>query len=411
MKIRHYFIGYTAVMLLIFLYMLHSFSAQSEQSRDMVYYNEQQILIEEAIENGDNEVDVEKEYGCEILLRSDEKYEVKLQKALQKEALVLDYFKDDDFSGKIIWNEKESQYEEMKKDVQKTSVLILGLVFLAGYFLLALIHFRMLRPFQKLQKFSQQIAKGNLDIPLEMERGNYFGTFTESFDIMREELKRARESEYQANQSKKELMAELSHDIKTPIATIQATCEVMQMKEKNEDTLEKVKLIDGKAKMIHKLVNNLFHATLEELTVLKVEPVEESSLCIEEMFLEVKSYGELTVTGKIPECLVYMDKLRLQQVIDNCLNNSWKYAGTPIEVEYKEVENGIQIRIKDQGAGVDEEELPLILEKFYRGKKAKGKEGSGLGLYLAKLFMEKMQGDLEYYNEDGFVVQLFLKKV
>lgn len=411
MKIRHYFIGYTAVMLLIFLYMLHSFSAQSEQSRDMVYYNEQRILVEEAMEKGTEENVIENEYGCEILLRSDEKYEVKLQKALQKEALVLDYFKDDDFSGKIIWNEKESQYEEMKKDVQKTSVLILGLVFLAGYFLLALIHFRMLRPFQKLQKFSQQVAKGNLDIPLEMERGNYFGTFTESFDIMREELKRARESEYQANQSKKELMAELSHDIKTPIATIQATCEVMQMKEKNEDTLEKVKLIDGKAKMIHKLVNNLFHATLEELTVLKVEPVEESSFCIEEMFLEVKSYGELTVTGKIPECLVYMDKLRLQQVIDNCLNNSWKYAGTPIEVEYKEVENGIQIQIKDQGAGVDEEELPLILEKFYRGKKAKGKEGSGLGLYLAKLFMEKMQGDLEYYNEDGFVVQLFLKKV
>ena len=411
MKIRHYFIGYTAVMLLIFLYMIHSFSERSEKSRDMVYYNEQRILVEEALGNGQKEKDIEKEYDCEILFLSDERYEIKLQQALQKEALILDYFKDDVFGGKIIWNEKESQYEEMEKDVQKMSVLILGLVFLAGYFLLALIHFRVLRPFQKLQNFSQQVAKGNLDLPLEMERSNYFGTFTESFDIMREELKRARESEYQANQSKKELMAELSHDIKTPIATIQATCEVIQLKEKNVDTLEKVKLIDNKAKMIHKLVNNLFHATLEELTVLKVEPVEESSLCIEEMFSEAKSYGEMTLTGTLPECLVYMDKLRLQQVIDNCLNNSWKYAGTPIEVNFLEVDNGIQIRIKDQGLGVESEELPLIMEKFYRGKNAKGKEGSGLGLYLAKLFMEKMQGDLEYYNEDGFVVQLFLRKV
>ena len=110
MKIRHYFIGYTVVMLFIFLYMIHSFFNQAEQSRDMVYYNEQQILIEEAIEKGEDEADIEKEYRCEILLLSDEKYEMKMQQALQKEALILDYFKDDVFSGKIIWNEKESQY-------------------------------------------------------------------------------------------------------------------------------------------------------------------------------------------------------------------------------------------------------------------------------------------------------------
>ena len=228
---------------------------------------------------------------------------------------------------------------------------------------------------------------------------------------MREELKRARESEYQANQSKKELMAELSHDIKTPIATIQATCEVIQVKEKNADTLEKVALIDTKAKMIQKLVDNLFHATLEELAVLKVEPVEESSLLVKEMFSGFNYYGELHVQECIPEYLVYMDKLRLQQVIDNCLNNAWKYAGTPVSVCFIEQTEGIQIKIRDEGTGVAEDELPLIMEKFYRGSNAKGKAGSGLGLYLAKTFMEQMHGGLEYYNEDGFVVQLFLRKV
>lgn len=255
--------------------------------------------------------------------------------------------------------------------------------------------------------FSRQVAKGNLDFPLPVKKHYYFGAFTESFDLMREELKRARESEYQANKSKKELMAELSHDIKTPVATIQAACEVLQNKEKNPYTLEKVALIGGKAKMIHKLVDNLFHATLEELTVLKVEPVEESSLCIEGMFSELEYYGEMKMTGDVPECLVYMDKLRLQQVIDNCLNNAWKYAGTTVEVSFQEQEDGIRIKIRDNGKGVAEEDLPLILEKFYRGSNSKGKEGSGLGLYLAKLFMEQMKGGMECYNENGFVVQLF----
>ncbi len=411
MKIKYWLIGYTAVMLILFLYIYTSFANQSSSNRDMVYYNEQHILISKELKQGKSRDELEGKYDCEIILLSDEDYEINLNDALKNEALVLDYFVDDALNGKIIWNVEEQHYQMMEEAMRKNIVLVWGLVLLGGYILLGFIYLRFVRPFQKLQKFSMQIAKGNLDFPLPMDKYDYFGAFSESFDIMREELKRARESEYQANQSKKELMAELSHDIKTPIATIQATCEVMQIKEKNPDTLEKVALIDGKAKMIHKLVDNLFHATLEELAVLKVEPVEESSLCILDMFSEMEYYGEMTVKGEVPECLVYMDKLRLQQVVDNCLNNAWKYAGTPVEVSFKEQEDGIQIKIKDSGDGVAEDELPLIMEKFYRGSNAKGKAGSGLGLYLAKTFMEQMKGDMEYYNENGFVVQLFLRKV
>ena len=83
-----------------------------------------------------------------------------------------------------------------------------------------------IRPFRQLKDFAGRIAEGNLDIPLKMDRFNLFGAFTESFDIMRAELKRARRAEAQANAAKKELVAELSHDIKTPIASIQAAAEV-----------------------------------------------------------------------------------------------------------------------------------------------------------------------------------------
>ncbi len=411
MKIRYWVAGYTTIMLVLFFYLISAWGKEAISGRDMVFYNEQRIWVEDEIRQGIERNLIEQKYDCKIILRSDEKYEIDLQEALKKEALILDYLQDDILIGKIIWREEERHYQVLEENLRKQTVLIWGLMLIVGYFLLGFIYFRVICPFQRLQKFSRQVAKGNLDFPLPAERQSYFGAFTESFDLMREELKRARESEYQANKSKKELMAELSHDIKTPVATIQATCEVMQIKEKNPDTLEKVSLINKKAKMIQSLVNNLFHATLEELTVLKVEPVEESSLCIREMFSETEYYGEIRLTGNIPECLLYMDKLRLQQVIDNCLNNAWKYAQTPVEVNFQELEKGIRIQIKDKGEGVSEEEMPLILEKFYRGSNAKGKEGSGLGLYMAKLFMEQMKGAMDCFCENGFVVELFLRKV
>lgn len=410
MKLRYLLVGYIAIMLCIFLAM-HFSDGQTVKQRDMVYYNEQRFKITEELQRGVEPTEMEEKYECEILLLSDERYALRLQEALKKEALILDYFQGETLAGKIVWQENEKYYEQMEERLQTQTLFIWGLVFLCGCILLGVLYYRLVRPFQNLQRFAMQVAKGNLDFPLPMKKSNYFGAFTESFDLMREELKRAKESEYKANQSKKELMAELSHDIKTPIATIEATCEVLQVKEENSDTLKKVELIDSKAKMIHKLVDNLFHATLEELAVLKVEPMEESSLCVMDMFSELNYYGELVVTDKIPECLVMMDKLRLQQVIDNCFNNAWKYAGTAVEVSFKEQPEVIQIKIKDNGPGVSEEELPLILEKFYRGSNAKGKAGSGLGLYLAKTFMEQMQGAMEYYNEDGFVVELSLRKV
>lgn len=71
----------------------------------------------------------------------------------------------------------------------------------------------------------------------------------------------------------------------------------------------------------------------------------------------------------------------------------------------------IRITIRDKGPGVPEEELPLVIEKYYRGKRSKDKSGYGLGLYLVKWYMEKQGGGMEYYNDGGFVVELLVKKV
>ena len=98
-----------------------------------------------------------------------------------------------------------------------------------------------------------------------------------------------------------------------------------------------------------------------------------------------------------------------------------KYAGTDITVSFSVTddipqENGksesfIKIRIRDNGPGVDKDDLPLIAEKYYRGKNASDKSGYGLGMYLCKMYMNKQGGGMEYYNDGGFVVELVLRKV
>lgn len=391
----------------------------------MEYYNGQLKKLEQALQQGKDRKQLEQTYSCQILFLSDKDYHIHFNRILQERALLLDYYEDGEIIGKVAWSEERQTVEEMQDHFLRIG-LVLAILPLGGYLLLLFLYLQMIRPFRKLQQFSTQIAKGNFDFPLPIQKNNFFGAFTESFDLMREELKRAKESEYQANQSKKELVAELSHDIKTPISTIKATCEVMQLKEKQADTLEKVRVIAAKADTVERLIGNLFHATLEELEILKVEPTEESSLCIIEMFQELKYYGEIILECEIPECLLLIDRLRLEQVIDNLINNSYKYAGTPIFVSFDDWKEGIVVRIRDQGPGIPEEEIAFITKKFYRGSNAKGKSGSGLGLYLSKLFMEQMGGTLDCYailekedpnkskmqeRSNGFQVELFIQKV
>ena len=269
-------------------------------------------------------------------------------------------------------------------------------------------HVTIIRPFHKLKGFAERVASGNLDIPLEMDRRNLFGAFTESFDIMRSELKKARIAEAHANASKKELVAKLSHDIKTPVASIKAVSEVGLTVTGNERDKANYTQIIGKADQINTLVSNLFSATLEELQQLTVTPTNIESRKVKTM-LENADYMHRAAIPDIPECLIFADGLRLQQVFDNIFANSYKYAKTDIIVTAQKTDKHLNISIEDFGGGVLPEELPTLKEKFKRGSNSANTEGAGLGLYISDYFMKEMQGELNIENgEHGLKVTVTL---
>ncbi|HBU11971.1 MAG TPA: sensor histidine kinase [Clostridiales bacterium] len=268
---------------------------------------------------------------------------------------------------------------------------------------------RILSPFRKLQSFAWHIAAGNLDVPLEMDRNNLFGAFTESFDLMREELHNSREKEREADRSKKELVASLSHDIKTPVASIKSATELMLFTAENDEYKEQLQGINAKAEQIDSLITNMFHATLEELQALSVSVSEIQSSAIRGV-IRYADYKKRARPFEIPSCLCLADLTRLGQVFDNIIGNSYKYAGTQLEISAFFEGEYLVINIADFGAGVPEEELPLIFTKFYRGKDAAAKSGYGLGLYISKYLIEQMSGDICCENRaGGFLVRVRLR--
>lgn len=347
--------------------------------------------------------------GGNVIYRTEEGLSESINTAVKNRDTILDVTADGEVLGKIIIH---NDGQKLLKEQKQTAVIILSCAIALncaiclGY--AVYLKQSVIKPFGKLKGFAERVAGGNLDIPLEMDRQNLFGAFTESFDIMRSELKKARIAEAQANKSKKELVAKLSHDIKTPVASIKAVSEVGLAFTSNDKDKANYTQIIKKADQINTLITNLFTATLEELRELTVKPVNTESTIVEEL-IENADYLKKAEAVKIPRCLIYADKLRLQQVLDNIFANSYKYAGTDIKVKVKISGNFLNVSVEDCGGGAEEEEVSLLKEKYKRGKNSANIEGAGLGLYISDYFMREMKGELKIENgERGLKVTVSL---
>ncbi len=367
----------------------------------------------------------------EVLFRTDTGLSESVNRAVAHRDTILDIEHAGLVVGKLIVFNDSAEILESGKRAMLLAVLAVmlaqwGICIAYGVYLDRAV----IRPFRQLKDFARRVAGGNLDIPLEMDRGNLFGAFTESFDIMREELKKARLAEAKANAEKKELVAKLSHDIRTPVASIKAASEVGAALAQSGRIRENYGQIIHKADQIDTLVNNLFTATLEELEQLAVNPVDMESGELAAMLKSADYFGWAQMPP-VPECLLHGDRLRLQQVFDNIFANAYKYGrdacqgeggfqgqstqdspwGGKIHVTMRRESQCLAVCIEDCGGGVDEEELPLIKEKFRRGSNAGNREGAGLGLYISDYFMREMGGELLVENgEEGLRVTVVIRQ-
>lgn len=318
-------------------------------------------------------------------------------------------------------NLRQMEGEGQKEEEQKMVLQIFGICALFIVCVCIYLYIVMLRPFEELEKYATEIAKGNLEVELSYHRTNLFGAFTWAFDHMRREIIKARACEKEAIENNKTVIATLSHDIKTPIASIRAYAEGLEanMDRSPERRNRYLSVIMKKCDEVTKLTNDLFLHSLSDLEKLQITS-EEIALkpflkeVLEGMGQQEKITPEtekIQMIGEIPQINIWADRKRLEQVLENLITNARKYApGTPIRLWIEQEENQCQIHVKDGGKGIPPEDMPFVFEKFYRGKNIENQPGAGLGLYIVSYIMEQMDGKVELKNgSDGLEVILFLK--
>lgn len=289
------------------------------------------------------------------------------------------------------------------------SILIFSAMF--GY-----IYFAILRPFEKMKDFATKISMGDFDVPLNYERSNYFGEFTWAFDSMRNEITKSRASEKEAIENNKTVIATLSHDIKTPIASIRAYAEGLSANldstyEKREKYLS---VITKKCDEVSRLTDDLFLHSISDLDKLKLTP-ETIEICAftESVINEISAEQEDVIFRK-PDFTAFVnaDKNRFTQLCENIINNARKYAKTNIEVFFTIENENIILHFRDHGKGIPDENMPFIFDKFYRGNNCGSEQGSGLGLYIVKYIAEKMGGNVILQNHAvGLEVKIILPTI
>ena len=274
------------------------------------------------------------------------------------------------------------------------------------------IWFAILRPFEKLTGFAERIANGDFDLPLNYERTNYFGKFTWAFDCMRREISSARACEKEAIENNKTVIASLSHDIKTPVASIRAYAEGLEagMDATPEKRAKYLSVIMRKCDEVAALTNDMLLHSISDLDKLKMNPTE-FELCgfIKETVSEISVRNNIRLNLPAYFIDINADRNRLTQVFENIVSNAAKYAKTDVEISAAKTDKGVEIIFRDFGKGIPEEEIPFIFDKFYRGSRIEKENGAGLGLYIVKYVVTQSGGEVYAENlSDGFQIRIIL---
>ena len=279
---------------------------------------------------------------------------------------------------------------------------------------------KILSPFEKLSNVPYELAKGNLTAPVKESRSRYFGRFVWGIDMLRENIEQQKERGLELEKNKKTLLLSLSHDIKTPLSAIKLYSKALSKglycnTEKQTYIAEK---INADADEIERYLSQITLASREDFLSIDIINGE---FYLSELISRIKQYYTEKLSlirtdfsvSDYSDCLIYGDIDRSVEAMQNVIENAVKYGdGKRIAVDVGTEDGCILITVTNSGCTLERDELPHIFESFKRGKNSADEKGSGLGLYIAKQIMNKMNGEIfARITEGEFEVTMVYCKV
>ena len=275
--------------------------------------------------------------------------------------------------------------------------LYLIAVVLTTAFLILWIYRSVSVPLEKLQRAARNIKEGNLDFEIKAESNDEIGQLCQDFEEMRLRLKAQAEEKVAFDRENKELISNISHDLKTPITAIKGYVEGIM--DGVADTPEKM---DRYIRTIYNKANRIPY----NFTTISAKGY--FADCAEDLSVELESKGAEFIYRNFMEedSKVIVDPEQLRRVINNIVSNSIKYTDKPkvkITMDVKDVGDFIQVELGDNGKGIAAKDLPNIFDRFYRtdASRNSSKGGSGIGLSIVKKIVEEHGGKIWATSEEG----------
>ena len=309
--------------------------------------------------------------------------------------------------------------------IQLIAAVILILILTASIFSYWIYH-SVLRPLNQLKDATKNIKDGNLDFVIEADERDEIGQLCIGFEEMRQRLKESAEEKLQFDADNKELISNISHDLKTPITAIKGYVEGIM--DGVADTPQKmdryIHTIYNKANDMDRLINELtFYSKIDTnripYTFSKINVADYFGDCAEEvgMDLEAKNILFSYYNYCDESVIIIADAEQMKRVINNIISNSIKYMDKPqgkINIRIKDVGDFIQVEIEDNGKGIAQKELPYIFDRFYRTDSSRNSAqgGSGIGLSIVKKIIEDHGGKIWASSKlgTGTVMNFVLRK-
>jgi signal transduction histidine kinase/uncharacterized membrane protein YwzB len=308
-----------------------------------------------------------------------------------------------------------SVVKQVEKTIAKSLICALLILLTVSGVSFFWLYQSIVQPMEKLKRAAMNIKEGNLDFTVIADTEDEIGEVCTAFEEMRIKLKNQIEVSMQYEKENKELISNISHDLKTPITAIKGYVE--GIRDGVADTPEKmdkyIRTIYNKATDMDKLIDELFlYSKLDSNSMnysfAKLNLNDYFEDCVDEISLDLESRGiSLAYYNHVPEdTIIIADPEQLKRVINNIVGNSVKYMDTRpgrIGIFLKDEPEFVQIEIQDNGKGIAKTELQHIFDRCYRtdASRNSSKGGSGLGLSIAKKIIEEHGGKIWANSVEG----------